>query len=376
LLTVVVCILTIAGAKILKYLLYMGWSIAAVGLVSMWAMLLTTNPTVFAAKWDSFFANSLSYQGVIDLAKGQGWSWVEVTVAGSIAAVPIASLFHLGGANANVIAGEIRNVRRALPIALTGSLIGSLVLWSLCAQSTLMAVGEQWMSAVGFLFDNAPGAYFAAMPFAPSQILILSLLAYPNQLLIAWFTFVFLVSTFPVLFLYFFFPSRYFFAWAFDRIIPTKLADVGHRFRTPHSALIVNGIVSVILLALFYFAGFAQAYTEGVFVIQFAWAVIATVTIFFPWKRPDLLEQAPTFMKKKIAGVPVFSYIAAITAILFYWIAFLAYTNPFITVATTLGTGMMVGIVVGGVAIYYASLWYHRRKGIDMTLAFQEIPPV
>jgi len=54
----------------------------------------------------------------------------------------------------------------------------------------------------------------------------------------------------------------------------------------------------------------------------------------------------------------------------------LALINPLIVVPTLTGAGIALGIVIGCFIVYYASVYYHKKHGLDIELAFHEIPPV
>ena len=130
----------------------------------MWAFLGSTKPSAFAAKWDTVLGQYSTYEGLIKLATQSGWSPPTITLAASLASAPFATLFLLGGNFANVMAGEVKNIKRAIPIALVLSLILGIVFWSVTATLTLNGMGENWMYAVGYLWDNAPSAYSGVMP--------------------------------------------------------------------------------------------------------------------------------------------------------------------------------------------------------------------
>jgi hypothetical protein len=49
--------------------------------------------------------------------------------------------------------------------------------------------------------------------------------------------------------------------------------------------------------------------------------------------------------------------------------------NPLIITPTTYGAIIAIGLIVGCLIIYYASLLYHKKRGLDIALVFKEIPP-
>lgn len=369
----VICIL---GSKAAKVLLYSGWIFGSIAIITMWFILGSTNPTAFAAKWDMFLSKQVTYQGLFDVAKSAGWMVTPFSMAATVGSLPIALLFLFGANWTNLIIGEVRNVRRAVPVALMFSLLLGFTIWVVSAQTTLMAVGENWMSAIGFLWDNAPAAYGSVMSYPPSQILFLGLVAYPNQLLVALMIFTFIAGNIAYPFIFLLFPTRYFFAWSFDRVIPTKLANVNQRFRTPHFAIIVTAILGVIELGIYYFTSYTTAFAIGTFAEIACWVVISLTMVLFLRTKPDILETAPTFMRKRFAGVPTIGYIGVASAIAFAYVSYLFLANPLLFGIGTLGLELMAVVAIFGFVLYYASLYYHKRRGIDMDLAFKEIPPV
>jgi amino acid transporter len=184
------------------------------------------------------------------------------------------------------------------------------------------------------------------------------------------------VGSVQILFVYFWVPSRYFFAWSFDRLIPTKFADVNKRLHTPHVAIGAMTVLSILILLLYSFTSWPATFTLGTFLWGVAYVVPALATVVFPFTKKDLLEQAPEFMRKKIVGVPLVSIIGALAAISFAYLGYIAYTNPLITSPTLGGLGIAACIIIGCFVVYFASLAYHKAHGLDIGMAFKELPPV
>jgi APA family basic amino acid/polyamine antiporter len=377
LLTLAFAALALFGAKAVKRFLYVSWAFAIVGIGLMWGLLATTTPAMFAAKWDSILSQYTSYEGMLKLATQSGWVAPTFSIAATLISLPLAADFLLGGNYANVVAGEVKDVKRNIPLALVLSLIFGIIFWTVSSTLTLNAVGHNWMYAVGYLFDNNPAAYSAAMPYPPTQLLILSLIAYPSQLSVSVMLVTYIVGSLAALFMWFWISTRYFFAWAFDRIIPTKMADVSKQFRTPHNAIGITTVMAIVLFGLYYFTSWSSAFTLGVFIVVVAYVVPGLATLILPLTlKKDLLELAPGFMRKRIGPVPFISVLGLIVAVSYGYLGYLSLINPLITVPTTAGVGVAVGIAIACFLVYYFSVWYHKRKGLDIELAFKEIPPV
>ena len=376
LITICFAALAIVGAKAVKRFLYVVWGIAVIGIALIWGLLATTSPTAFAGKWDSLLSSYTTYNGLSTLATKLGWSVPTITIGASIVALPFAALFLLGGNFTNAVAGEIKNAKRALPVALLLSLVLGIIFWSVTAALSLNAFGSNWMYQVGYLWDNNAANYSAAMPIAPTFPLMVSLAAYPNQFLVFLVLFTIMAGSLAAPFVYFWIPARYFFAWSFDRIIPSRMAAVNKRFRTPHISIITITVLSALIFAAYWFTTWPTAETIGTFLWAFCFVVPGIATIIFPYKMKELFESSPGWMRSRLAGIPVLSIIGLLTTISFAYIGYLAISNPLIVTLTSYGGLVALGVIIGCIIIYYASKSYHKSHGLDTDLAFKEIPPV
>jgi len=379
--TLVFAALAIFGARLIKGLLYLSWAAAILGIGLMWYLLGTTNPAVFAAKWNSVLTSYPTYDAIQNAATTAGWSPPTGGLVAVLGALPLASLFLFGGNyGGNVIAGEVKDVRKTVPLALFLSLFLGIFYWSVTGYLTLNAVGPNWFNAIAYLYENNPTAYGGLLPFPPSEPLLLSVIAYPSAILIALIILTYFFGSVQILFVYFWVPSRYFFAWSFDRIIPTKFADVNKRFHTPHIAIGLMTLMSVIILGLYAFTSWSSAFTLGTFLWGVAYVIPALATIVFPFTKKDLLEQAPEFMRKKIVGIPIVSILGALCAVSFAYMGYILYTNPLATAVagspTVSGVEIAIGILFGCFIVYGASYAYHKAHGLDIGMAFKELPPV
>ncbi len=367
----------IFGSRMIKGLLYVSWTSAIIGTILMWYILGSVTTATFASNWNTLlvpsFGSNATYQALEATGLAGGYTAAPPGFASIVTALPLASLFLFGGNYANAFVGEIKNVRKSIPIALFLSLIFGVIWWSITATLTLNAVGANWMAAVGYAFDN--GLHNYALPFPPSQPLMLAVAAYPNTGLIYLMMATFLLGSLGAVFCYFWIPTKYLFAWAFDRVIPSKFADVNERLHTPVVSIIAMMVVSVVMLGGYYFLGWASAFTLGTVLWGFSFVVPSLALVAFPYMKKDLFEQAPGFVKTKIASIPVMSIVGLISAISFAGIAYIAYITPADVVPTTLGFEITAMIVVVAFAIYFASWSYHKRQGLDISIALKQIPP-
>ncbi|MDG6926046.1 MAG: APC family permease [Nitrososphaerota archaeon] len=376
--TIIFGVFALFGTRFIKGILYVTWVAAIVGIVLMWYILGTTSTSAFISHWNTFLSSgnsSLTYAG-LQQAGSNGFPGMATGFGAIGAALPLAFLFLFGGNYANGFAGEIKNVKRSIPIALFLSLVFGVLYWSITSSLTLNTVGSEWMTIVGHAWDNS-GVSSSAYPlaYAPSQPLLLAVAAYPNNALITLMFGTYIVGSIGALFTYFWVPSKYFFAWSFDRVLPTKFADVSQRFHTSYLSVIVIVVLGIALSYFYAFLGYSTYFTMGSVLWGAAYVIPGLALVVFPFAKKDVFSQAPGWVSKKAAGVPLISLVGIAVTVGFAIVAAEAYNNPAIGTANTFSIGLAVALVLIGFVIYFISASYHKAKGMDLGMALKEIPP-
>jgi amino acid transporter len=167
--------------------------------------------------------------------------------------------------------------------------------------------------------------------------------------------------------------SRYLFAQSFDRFLPTKLSYVSSRFGSPVVAHVIDLVITVGLVgAIAFLYGSLQAFFAAV-VASMIYFFFIGITSAVHGARKETGRTRGTLV---VSGV----LMAAVFAFIIY--QFLA--NPTIWGTPVMAFGIpgydfayiyVVSSFIAGVVIYLASKAYHKSKGIDITLAYREIPP-
>lgn len=334
--------------------------------------LMTASQGAFVAAFNSQFASSgFTYSGIIQTAVKNGyqpgWTW-----AGTIGAL-IYGMSGLVGFNFSAYsAGEAKRASKSMPISIVGSTLIGGVLFALWAYGIYHAFGYDFFSAANYLTDLPSPV---SLPFTPSVNALFTYLPGQNPVVeilgalafgLAW---IWLTPTdfIPVV--------RNLFAWAFDRVGPSWLADVNDTYHTPIKSILLSAVLGEILLILaIYTTGISIVFANGAILINLAFLLTSISGILFPYKAKNIYEQSPGWVKSKVAGLPVVTLVGCFSAIVELILLYGGVTNAVIGGAPA-SYPFAVGIAIAGVALYYVASFYRKRQGIDLSLVFRDLPP-
>lgn len=158
--------------------------------------------------------------------------------------------------------------------------------------------------------------------------------------------------------------SRYLLAQSFDRFLPERISYVSARYSSPVIAHLIDLVVTVLLIGLasFLYGTISSLYGAVVAsMIYFAFVGLAAVIYAF---RNEKSTRKATLAVAGVLQVIVFGFLVY---------EFFAYHD--IWGGNILAYGYIVATLIAGTLIYSVSKRMHKRKGIDIALAFKEIPP-
>ncbi len=158
--------------------------------------------------------------------------------------------------------------------------------------------------------------------------------------------------------------SRYLLAQSFDRFLPSRISHVSPKYGSPTVALTISLVITLALV------GAAAAYYDGV--LGLFGAILASM-VYFIFVG---LAAAIHAMRKESGMTKLLLALAGILNVLVF--GFLSYqflTNPDMWSLNSLTYGFIAVSVIAGAVIYFASKWYYGKRGIDISLAYKELPP-
>jgi amino acid transporter len=158
--------------------------------------------------------------------------------------------------------------------------------------------------------------------------------------------------------------SRYLFAQAFDRFLPERLSYISPRFFSPIVAHLIDLVITVALIG-------SAAFVYGTLSSLFG-NVVASMIYFLVI---GLAATAYAIKKEKGSTKWVLGVAGILMAIIFGYITSLFLEYPKVWGGNVTAYSYVVASFVLGALIFAVSKSYHKRRGVDITLAYKEIPP-
>jgi amino acid transporter len=321
----------------------------------------------------------LNYDSVIRTAESKGYTATSGIDWGETFKFLVWPLLPLLGAVQSIgIGGEIKRVRRSQLVGMMGAVIGSGLLIALFAVLSNKAFGYTFQGAVSFnsLSGVTEGSTEASIGAAPYFTTLAGILA--NNVVIAAIIMAAFVAWFwfwvPAEIAY---ATRSMIAWSFDRLAPNQLGYVSKRFHTPVVAIAIGTGVSIVFMWLIAYHGIAfLTLIEALLVI---WGTTMVAAIVFPWTGRRFYNASPA-KAYTLGGIPLMSITGALTTV-FFALAFVLLWRDrnaagplFDSKHVTTEFWIVVGTVVAASVWYVANRAYRRRQGVDIDLAFKQIP--
>lgn len=377
-------VLTLAFAALLiygsrSYWRVQKWLFAIAGLsVLLVAGLLLFRGHEIAQTWTAFAAvnKGISYNSIIPAAKSAGFTGTGAgfSLTGTLLMLPWV-FFVVGYAQGSAqIGGEVKRASRSQYFAMVGGVLINGAVLLVIVWAYLHVVGTKWAASLSFLNNTAP-AKLALPGGVPASInLIASLLtgSVPLLLIIGVGFILWALMGTPLSTLQ---ATRYMLAWSLDRVVPKQLGSVNDRFHTPIKAILICAVTGEI--ALFALVQIPEASLLGALLAQIAAFIVVSIAgIVFPYRLKAVWESGGG---RRIAGVPAVTLagIGGVIALGGLMIVFIFNSSVSAAFAVTrrLSLEFMIGAIVIG-AIWYAAAWQlNKNKGVNLALAYREIPP-
>jgi basic amino acid/polyamine antiporter, APA family len=372
LLTVAFTILMIFGVRVVARYMVITFAVVWLGMIAWLVAMLIGSHGHFVSEWNAH--SGTTFNAIISRAHSLGFSaaggigW-GATIFGMIYSFQVYTGFQWTG----YFAGEIRNVRRTATTSILGALLLSAIGYVVGVGLIYKYFGFKFFGASVFMGLGGGAAHWN-LKFLPYLPALVNFLPGPHWLLI------FIALCFVLSILWwtptgFMLGTRNLFAWSFDRLAPEKLTTVSDRFHTPVIATVTIGCVVELLNYLNIYQGLGAYLLNIIAVLALAFIIVSVAAAIAPWRRPQLHAQGPAWARRKLAGVPVITWVAVVSALSWIFVIYVAFHTGF---GGTFGLKPMLEAFSApaiGIVYYVGARLYRRRQGMSFTQTFAEIPP-
>ncbi len=332
----------------------------------------------FINAWNAISAryNSLDYQGFINAVKAQGVEIPQTTDwVSTLGLMPEVAWAAAYGYLITFICGEVKRPEKNIILgqALANFIPSLICIWF--AWALPHAVGHDFSIAAAMYEEGVVDVQGYNLPFAPHYVGMASVFT-ENPVLLFLMGFNFIAFDFiwvPISYLAF---SRAAFAWGMDRLGPDWFTDINPRFASPVKDLVVEFILGEIGIALYaawpeVLGGLAVTGLQAISV----WGITGISCLILPFvkKAKHIWEASP--YKWKIIGIPLATLAGVLNTIYMILILYGLYASEGLTFLMNIWTPIYIAVWIFGLLWYFIWRAYRARQGIDVTLAFKELPP-
>lgn len=354
------------------------WFIASAGTLLAFVVLLFSSKSGFGRHFNTishkFGATGNAYEKVITTAHAQN---IHPHAFGSATtpAIFVIMTFMVWNWWSVYLSGELKSASNrnrqmtimfgALSWNVIGLIVGVLLLFKVTSYQFI--VGANTVPNAAYVLPSGPFYHLFAGIAANNNVLTTIIVAS------------FLFWSLPAMVGNTFMPIRSVFAWAFDRVLPERFADVNERFHSPVKAiLLVMGLVTLMLAWSVIATTFQTLLALGVLAGVVCVVIVGVAAFVFPIRRPELYASSPANIKW--FGIPVLQICAPLSIAVALFLTWEAWHYPLLALSGNTGNrwqiiAFMGGIVVVGLLIYYISRAVRRSQGIDLDLVYKELPP-
>ncbi|MEN2974385.1 MAG: APC family permease [Candidatus Caldarchaeales archaeon] len=338
----------------------------------------------FVSAWNKMAAEygSLSYNEMIEAAKE---AYPEIftptlpIIFGTLGLMVVNSWWAHYGWAVSVIGGEVKRPQRNLLLSQIGAIIVPAVFALIFSIIYPRVVGVDFMRALS-IADNV-GLEGYNMPFPANFVgmsrVFIDTSTFTGVLLAIFASLSLILADYIWIPMSYVAASRIAVAWGMDRMGPLWLSEVHPKWASPLKNLVFIFVTSEIGIILYslnpeWFAGLAVTATECVSI----WGVTAIAAIIFPFigKARTIWETSP-YKRWKIGPIPILTIAGIIDVVYIGILLYFFYTTPGLEAVTPLAIMWFLGLWIFGAAWYYGWRWRWKKKGIEIDLAWRELPP-
>jgi basic amino acid/polyamine antiporter, APA family len=374
-------LLLVTGFKNYVRLQYFMFAATAILMVILLVQFLRTSPSQFSSAMNHF-------SNIVDGRTGY-YAWLQSDVAktgvnllpkfafgATLLAVPIVWTSLQWATYSVEQGGEIKGARvfKNQMFIIVGSMVAMGVSLALIAWAEQRAVGTGFFNAVSYSFygvSNSGDGIGSVLPFPGMFAIVIS----PNPVLVVLVAVCFMLASLQITCNCYIGMTRVMVGMSLDRLLPAWLSKVNARFRSPVNAHLIYFLCGCFAIYGYnYWTSWAKMTLGVTFACGYVFVVSCLAAALLPYRAKALYEASPGAHIKWF-GIPAVTILgglgfcfglAALIAFLVETGYGLKGTTPYIVVAVIFAV-CFIG--------YWIGRGYQKRKGIDVSYAFLEVPP-
>lgn len=352
------------------------FAVAILGTLILALVMAFGSRSVFEANFADL--TGLSPAAVIDTARASGLETSPFDWGNTLRFLVWPLLPLLGAVQSIGIGGEVKQVKRNQQNGMIGAVVVAGLVIALFAFLASRTFGEEFQAAIAWNSINGAvdASTEASLGAAPWFTVLAGVLA--NNVVLAFI----ILFTF-VAWIWFWIPAeiayttRSMIAWSFDRVAPERLGYVSERLHTPVVAIWLSTAMSIVFMWLIAYRNIALlTLIEAILVI---WGVALASAIVFPRTRPELFRSSAA-SSSRLGGQPTMTITGTFGLAFFAYCFYALWTDPIAagpmvsSAGITLEFWLSVGVVAVATAWYLVIKRLRRSQGIDIELAYRQIP--
>jgi amino acid transporter len=312
------------------------------------------------------FGSNDTYDFMITQAQSAGWSNPGFSTSQTIRMLVWPSLPFIGAIGSIAISGEIKKLARSQFVGIVGSVLFVGAWFILATFMAVRSLGYNFLGAAGFL-TAVPSSKFPVTLWPATYGALLSQNAVVGFII----TLAFAIAPYFWMGASILYADRTLLAMSLDRMLPDAVGSVNERTHTPLVAVLIA--VAWSIGSLYVFIGPLASVPPTAALFYLWWMVLMLTGIPFPWIRRYIFDKSAV-ANWKIGPLPVFSLVCAIAAAGTGALTYLIITDPIAggPILSQLITMLIYAAIP--ISIYFIMVNYRKRQGIDIFLAFREIP--
>jgi amino acid transporter len=354
-------------ARIQRYVILPAFLISGITIIYILA---STNPTAFHTSFNNYanslFGTSGLYEKIITGFTASGFSWFQTILLGMVLGDTLV-MFSVASAP---LLGEIKGANSFKGVWWAYFAGGSATALLFMLPQTYFlqtAIGKPFLQAIseGWLFGSV------SMPFTPT-FSMMTAMATSSYGLIVLSVLGYIAVGYFLLAYDFTWISRIWLAASIDNTIPRAVGATNHRTHAPLIALILAGLTTIIYIPIEAYipSGFTIIGNIGIWTSGALPMITALAAMVFPWRQKSIYAQSPIAKYKWLLPVSG-AILVVLLAIVLYSYAF----YPALEVSLGVTGYSIIALELLGCAVwFFAYRAYQKSKGIEIDLAFREIP--